>query len=105
MLALACCVLLALVLGTTWWLGLRLGFDLADRITILFCGSKKSLASGLPLAQVLFAGAAGFGMIVLPIMLYNQIQIMVGAVLCWFAAREWFTEEGEDGEAEEPGNG
>ncbi|WP_217371687.1 bile acid:sodium symporter [Paracoccus yeei] len=59
----------------------RLGLSRADEITAVFCGSKKSLASGLPLAQVLFAGAAGFGMIVLPIMLYNQIQIMVGAML------------------------
>ena len=48
---------------------------------MVFCGSKKSLASGLPLAQVLFGGVPGLGMIVLPIMLYNQIQILAGAAL------------------------
>jgi sodium/bile acid cotransporter 7 len=47
----------------------------------VLCGSKKSLASGLPLAKVLFASAPEFGMIVFPTMFYNQIQILVGAVL------------------------
>lgn len=47
----------------------------------MFCGSKKSLASGLPMAKVLFSGHPGFGMIVLPIMCYNQIQVIVGAIL------------------------
>ncbi|KAB2657854.1 bile acid:sodium symporter [Brucella tritici] len=76
-----CVVLLAGVIGFTM-LGSRwLGFTREDEIAAVFCGSKKSLASGLPLAQVLFAGLPGFGMIVLPIMLYNQIQILVGAVL------------------------
>jgi sodium/bile acid cotransporter 7 len=79
-LAVACCVLLALVLGTTWWLGRRLGFDLPDRITILFCGSKKSLATGVPMAQVLFVGGA-MGTLLLPIMLFHQIQLLVCAVL------------------------
>ncbi|HVU22460.1 MAG TPA: bile acid:sodium symporter [Rhizomicrobium sp.] len=53
----------------------------SDEIAVVFCGSKKSLTSGLPLAQVLFAGSTGFSMIVLPIMLYNQIQLLLGAVL------------------------
>jgi sodium/bile acid cotransporter 7 len=76
-----CVVLLAGVIGFTM-LGSRwLGFAREDEIAAVFCGSKKSLASGLPLAQVLFASLPGFGMIVLPIMLYNQIQILVGAVL------------------------
>lgn len=73
-------ILLAVILFTTR--GARmLGLSREDEIAAVFCGSKKSLATGLPLAQVLFAGATGFGMIVLPIMLYNQIQIMLGAVL------------------------
>jgi len=76
-----CLVLLAGVLILTRWLARRMGFTLADEIAAVFCGSKKSLASGLPMAKVLFAGNPGFGMIVLPIMLYNQIQIMVGALL------------------------
>ncbi|MFW5824942.1 MAG: bile acid:sodium symporter, partial [Marinobacter sp.] len=59
----------------------QLGFSLADEAAVVFCGSKKSLASGLPMAKVLFSGHPGFGMIVLPIMCYNQIQVIVGAML------------------------
>ncbi|QBE65417.1 bile acid:sodium symporter family protein [Pseudoduganella lutea] len=73
-------VLLALVLGTTAWLGRRLGFDRADRIAIVFCGSKKSLASGVPMAKVLFAGGA-LGGVILPLMLFHQLQLMACAVL------------------------
>ena len=48
-------LILALSLGASHFLGKALGFNLPDRITILFCGSK-SLASGLPMAQIIFAG-------------------------------------------------
>ena len=83
-----CTLLLGLVMAFTMFGARWLGFARADEIAAVFCGSKKSLASGLPLAQVLFAGASGFGMIVLPIMLYNQIQIIVGAVLAGRYARD-----------------
>jgi len=76
-----CVVLLAAVIGLTMMGSRWLGFSREDEIAAVFCGSKKSLASGLPVAQVLFAGLPGFGMMVLPIMLYNQIQILVGAIL------------------------
>jgi sodium/bile acid cotransporter 7 len=75
-------VLLATSLGSR-----LLGFDRADQITIVFCGSKKSLASGLPMASVLFAGQS-VGLIVLPLMLFHQIQLMVCAAL----ARRWAAE-------------
>jgi sodium/bile acid cotransporter 7 len=79
-LLLANVVLLALALGITAWLGRRLGFDRADRIAIVFCGSKKSLASGVPMAKVLFAGGA-LGGVILPLMLFHQLQLMACAVL------------------------
>ena len=72
--------LLAAVLATTTLLSRRLGFSRADEITIVFCGSKKSLASGLPMASVLFAGGS-VGLIVLPMMLFHQLQLMVCAAL------------------------
>jgi len=75
-----CCALLALALFATSQLGRRLGFSREDRITILFCGSKKSLATGVPMANVLFASSA-VGTIVLPLMLFHQIQLMVCAVI------------------------
>ena len=76
-----CAVLLAAMIGIAMGLSRRLGFNLADETAAVFCGSKKSLASGLPMANVLFAGNPALGMIVLPIMVYNQIQIVVGALL------------------------
>jgi sodium/bile acid cotransporter 7 len=79
-LAVACCILLALVLWLSVFLAKRFGFNLEDRITILFAGSKKSLATGVPMANVLFA-TSSVGMIILPLMLFHQIQLMVCAVL------------------------
>ena len=82
-----CCVLLAVALFVTSQLGKRLGFSREDRITILFCGSKTSLAAGVPMANVLFAGAT-VGAIVLPLMLFHQVQLMVCAVLAQRYARQ-----------------
>jgi sodium/bile acid cotransporter 7 len=73
-------VLLAAVLGATTLLSRRLGFNKADEIAIVFCGSKKSLASGIPMANILFAGTP-VGLVVLPLMLFHQIQLMACAVL------------------------
>jgi sodium/bile acid cotransporter 7 len=73
-------VLLAAVLAATTFASRRLGFSRADEITIVFCGSKKSLASGLPMASVLFASSS-VGLIVLPLMLFHQLQLMVCAAL------------------------
>ena len=72
--------LLAAVLTITTQVSRRLGFSRADEITIVFCGSKKSLASGLPMASVLFASGA-VGLIVLPLMLFHQLQLMACAAL------------------------
>ncbi len=64
--------------------GARLcGFDRADRVAIVFCGSQKSLVAGIPIASVLFAGPA-LGVVVLPIMLYHPVQLVVSA---WLARR------------------
>jgi solute carrier family 10 (sodium/bile acid cotransporter), member 7 len=81
-----CAVLLAIALLTTTIAARRLGFDKEDEITIVFCGSKKSLASGIPMARVLFAGHA-VGAVVLPLMLFHQLQLMVCAVLAQRYAR------------------
>ncbi|WPB55705.1 bile acid:sodium symporter family protein [Xylophilus sp. GOD-11R] len=81
-----CCVLLAVVLVSTTWLARKLGFSKEDEITIVFCGSKKSLASGVPMAKVLFP-AAMVGPMVLPVMLFHQIQLMTCAVLAQRYAR------------------
>ncbi|MFM0165858.1 bile acid:sodium symporter [Paraburkholderia sediminicola] len=77
-------VLLALALAVTMFVSKRLGFSRADQITIIFCGSKKSLAAGVPMAKVIFASHA-VGAVVLPLMLFHQIQLMVCAAL----AQRW----------------
>ena len=72
-------VLLAVMLTLTWYGAKALRFDRADRIAIQFAGSKKSLASGLPMASVLFGAHASLA--VLPLMLFHQMQLMVCAVI------------------------
>ena len=81
-----CALLLALVLALTTWGSRRMGFSMEDEITIVFCGSKKSLISGVPIANVLFAANVA-GAIVLPLMLFHQMQLMVCAVLAQRYAR------------------
>lgn len=76
-------VLLAFVLTLTTWGARALGFAKPDEITIVFCGSKKSLASGVPIAGALFP-AAVVGPMILPLMLFHQIQLMACA---WLAQR------------------
>ncbi|GAU65992.1 hypothetical protein SSP35_02_03610 [Streptomyces sp. NBRC 110611] len=79
-------VLLAVMLTATSYGSRRLGFPREDRIAITFAGSKKSLAAGLPMASVLFGAQAG--LMVLPLMLFHQMQLMVCAVLAKrYAAR------------------
>lgn len=87
-LTLVCCALLALVLWLTTRLAQRLGFSREDEVTIVFCASKKSMATGVPMAQVLFAGPA-LGPMLLPLLIFHQIQLMVCAVLARrYAERE-----------------
>lgn len=79
--------LLASVMGVTTLASRAFGFSRADEIVAVFCGSKKSLASGLPMATVLFAGQSA-GLIVLPLMLFHQIQLMACAAMARrYAAR------------------
>jgi sodium/bile acid cotransporter 7 len=85
--ALANVALLALVLTITTFASRRLGFSREDEITIVFCGSKKSLAAGIPIMNVLFP-ASTVGPMLLPLILFHQIQLMVCATLARrYAAR------------------
>lgn len=81
-----CVVILAIMLGLTWWTARRLGFTRADAIAIQFCGTKKSLASGLPMAGVLFAGQP-LGLLILPLVLFHQAQLMACSALAGRYAR------------------
>ncbi len=82
--ALSSVALLALALALTWALGKRLGFGRAGRIAALVCGSTKALASGVPMAQVIFGPAPNLALVLLPIMIYHPLQLVVGG---WLAGR------------------
>lgn len=84
--ALVCAALLGIVIGWCVAIGRALHFDRSDRIAILFCGCNKSLASGLPIASVLFA-PKDVALIVLPLMLYHQLQLVTCAVVAGRLAR------------------
>ena len=75
-----CSLLLAVVLVATWLFGRIFGWRREDAIVLQFCGSKKSLASGVPMAGVLFP-AAQIGVVLLPLMLFHQIQLIACAVI------------------------
>jgi solute carrier family 10 (sodium/bile acid cotransporter), member 7 len=62
-------------------LSVGLGFSREDRITVIFCGSKKSLVQGALMGQVLFPEAAAFGIVLLPLMLYHALQLVAGSIL------------------------
>ncbi|RTZ44456.1 bile acid:sodium symporter [Candidimonas sp. SYP-B2681] len=79
-------ILLGLVLAMALILGRLFKFALEDRITLIFCGSKKSLTSGIPIANILFASSA-VGAVVLPVMIFHQIQLIVCAMIAGAFAR------------------
>jgi solute carrier family 10 (sodium/bile acid cotransporter), member 7 len=64
-----------------------------DFIAALFCSVKKTLAMGVPLAQLIFGGRANLGLILLPIMFYHPFQLFVCGLLAnQFAASRSETE-------------
>jgi sodium/bile acid cotransporter 7 len=79
-----CAVLLAIALVFTHFASRAVRFAREDEIAVVFCGSKKSLATGVPMANILFP-AATVGLVILPVMVFHQIQLMVCASL----ARRW----------------
>lgn len=94
LLILACSVLLTIVMLLALYIPKWMGFNVPDQKTIFFCGSKKTLASGVPMAQILFMGQP-LGMIVLPIMIFHQIQLMICGIIAnyWSKQSEIDTDE------------
>lgn len=91
LLVLACSVFLTVIMLLAYYLPKLFGFNRKDQIAIFFCSSKKTLASGVPMAQILFIGQP-LGMIVLPIMIFHQIQLMV----CGIIANRWSKQNPEE---------
>lgn len=78
-------LLFFIVLGLTRVLAQVLKLPAEDRIAAVFCGSKKTLASGVPMAHLIFGANPALGLILLPIMIYHPLQLAVGGVL----AQHW----------------
>jgi len=96
-LILLCMLLLGVVLAATYVIARAMRLSPEDAIVLQFCGSKKSLASGVPMAGVLFP-AAQVGVILLPVMLFHQIQLIACAML----ARHYGERAGKEGEEPSP---
>lgn len=80
-------VLLAVVLLATTVAARTFGFSREDEVAAVFCGSKKSLANGAPIAKIIFGASPALGMIMLPLMLYHQLQLIVCGVMARRYAR------------------
>ncbi|MBB4631430.1 bile acid:sodium symporter family protein [Sphingosinicella soli] len=85
-------VMLGAILALSLWMAHITGMSRADKVALLFCGSTKSLASGVPIAAALFA-APVVGMLMLPLLIYHQIQLIACAVI----ARVYADHEGYKG--------
>lgn len=85
-LAIVCTALLFFVLWMTTQLARTLRFEKEDEITIVFCGSKKSMATGIPMAHLIFSSAA-VGPVLLPLMIFHQFQLMACSVLAQHYAK------------------
>ncbi|SFI57749.1 bile acid:sodium symporter family protein [Planctomicrobium piriforme] len=92
---LATIVLTTLLFWLVFWtvgaICTALKFNREDRIATLFCGSKKSLATGVPMAQLMFGSDPGLGLILLPIMVYHPLQLVICGVLAGRWAKEHHT--------------
>lgn len=80
-------VILAIVLGANVLAARLAKLSREDSIVLLFCGSKKSLVSGVPMAGALFAPDQ-VGMIVLPLMIFHQLQLFICAMIANRYARQ-----------------
>ncbi|GAB3236903.1 bile acid:sodium symporter [Hymenobacter seoulensis] len=88
LLGLGMVALYAAIFGVVWLLSQLLGFSREDRITALFCGSKKSLVHGSVMASLLFPATAATGLILLPLMLYHALQIILASMMAQRMGRE-----------------
>jgi sodium/bile acid cotransporter 7 len=77
--------LFSLIMFVTGKICDRMKFPFDERITVLFCGSKKSLAAGVPMAQLMFGAHPGMGLLLLPIMVFHSVQL----IICGWLAGKW----------------
>lgn len=78
-----CGVLLAIALAATSYGAALAKVEERDKSAVVFCGSMKSLVTGVPMAVILFPPETA-GAIVIPLMIFHQLQLIVCA---WLARR------------------
>jgi sodium/bile acid cotransporter 7 len=79
--------MLGAALGGAWGLARLIGLSRADRIAFLFAGSQKSVATGAPLAAILFPPSAA-GFVIAPLLLYHLAQLVLAAPLALRLAKD-----------------
>ena len=79
--AAACAGLFALVVALIRCVARGWAFPREDTIAAIFCGSKKTLASGVPMARLIFGAHPALSLILLPIMIYHSLQLVAGGIL------------------------
>ncbi len=87
LLGVALCVLFYLVYGIIYLTSKLLKFNREDKITAMFCGSKKSLVHGTVMSKILFAHSPYIGIILLPIMMYHALQLIMVSIIAQRMAR------------------
>lgn len=85
-------VLFSLIMFITGKVSDRMGFPMEDRIAVLFCGSKKSLAAGVPMAQLIFGSHPSLGLFLLPVMVFHSVQL----IICGWLAGRWAQRQGAE---------
>jgi solute carrier family 10 (sodium/bile acid cotransporter), member 7 len=93
-----CVLLLAVVMCATSWLARAARLSPEDHIVAIFCGSKKTLASGVPMARLLFGADPGVSLILLPLLIYHPLQLIV----CGWLAADWARRHAADGGTPQP---
>jgi sodium/bile acid cotransporter 7 len=82
--------LFVLATAATRALSRAAGLGGGDAIAAEFCAVQKTLASGVPLAGVIFAGDPRTGLILLPLLIYHPLQLSLHGAL----AAKWAKKAG-----------
>lgn len=90
LLAIGMTILFFVVFQFTKHTGKMLGFNKADNIVAVFCGSKKSLMQGAVMSNVMFSGTPYVGIVLLPVMVYHSLQLVIVGIM----ARKYAGETG-----------
>ena len=86
-------LLFILVYGIIQMMCEKLGFSIEDKVTAMFCGTKKSLMHGTVFSKVIFGNLPAMGIILLPLMLFHAFQILIIGVIAGRYAHKKRTEK------------